>query len=199
MSWIYTIVFAGLMFSSPGEGVTSPDLKLQAEPVEAVTVMSDDSEKFDQTYPLNANGRVSISNVNGSIIVEAWDRSEVRLEYTKVADTKERLADVEVRIDARPEHFSVETDYGNWNNRNGGREWKNKNHGKLVVDYHLRVPRGAVLNEVETVNGSVSVSNFVNITKVSAVNGSVSATNLRGAADLSTVNGEVTADFDELR
>ena len=199
MSWIYTLVFAGLMFSSEGKAVSGHEFALQPQPLNAVIVMSDESEKFDQTYPLSANGRVNVSNVNGSIIVEAWDRNEVRLEYTKVADTKERLADVEVRIESRPDYFSVETDYGNWHDRKGSGQWKNHNSGKLTVDYKLMVPRGAALNEVETVNGSVTVSNFINITKVSAVNGSVSATNIRGTASLSTVNGEVTADFDQLQ
>jgi len=60
------------------------------------------------------------------------------------------------------------------------------------------VPRTAQLKEIETINGSVEVSNMVNYTEVSAVNGAVKATNLRGTARLSTVNGVVTADFDEL-
>ena len=66
------------------------------------------------------------------------------------------------------------------------------------MQFRLSVPRTAVLNEVETVNGSVTVSNFTNFTKISAVNGDVTATNLRGAAELSTVNGQVSADFDQL-
>ena len=61
------------------------------------------NRKFEQTYPLNANGRVSVSNVNGSIIVEAWDRNEVHLEAVKIADSKEALADVEIRVDAKPD------------------------------------------------------------------------------------------------
>ena len=73
-----------------------------------------------------------------------------------------------------------------------------KNNRKLEVQFRLQVPRTAVLNEIETVNGLVTVGNFVSMTKVSAVNGNVTATNLRGAANLSTVNGEVMADFDRL-
>ena len=88
--------------------------------------------------------------------------------------------------------MSVETNYDNWKQRNGER-WKN--HGKLEVDYQLTVPRGAILNEIETVNGSVEASNFTNITRISAVNGTVKASNIRGTAKLSTVNGEVLADF----
>lgn len=196
MSWLYTIIFAGLMFSSNGSGtaVNTDSIIQNTDKPEEVRNL-DETEKFGQTYPLNANGRVSLSNVNGSITVEAWDRNEVKLEYVKTADSKERLADVEIKIDSKPEYFSIETKY-DWKTMNNSGQWKN--HGNLQVDYHLSVPRGAVLNELETVNGSVTVSNFVNFTKVSAVNGSVNAANLRGTANLSTVNGEVAADFDQL-
>ena len=195
MSWLYSIVFAGLLFSS---GHEQPAARTQEDPNVGTTVESvqaDETEKFEQTYPLSPNGRVRASNINGSIIVEAWDRSEVKLEATKVADSKETLAEVEIKIESRPDSFSVESDYGNWKQKNGG-GWDGRR--KLQVHYHLWVPRGATLNEIETVNGSVTVSNFVNFTKISAVNGSVKATNLRGTANLSTVNGEVAADFDGL-
>lgn len=193
MSWIYTIVFAGLVFSSQGSSTSKAEAATKCEAPMAYTIAADETEKFEQTYPLNANGRVNVSNVNGSILVEAWDRNEVKLEYTKIADSRDRLADVEIRIDSRADYFSAETDYGNW--RKSGDQWKS---GKLNVEFKLMVPRGAVLNEVETVNGSVAVSNFTNFTKISAVNGSVKATNLRGTARLSTVNGEVVADFERL-
>jgi hypothetical protein len=105
---------------------------------------TDETEHFEQTYPLSANGVVSVSNVNGSISIDGWERNEVKLEYTKTADSKERLSQVQVRIEAQPDHFSVETDYGNSGNNRG---WHSD--GKLTVDYRLMVPRGAVLSEVE--------------------------------------------------
>jgi DUF4097 and DUF4098 domain-containing protein YvlB len=195
MSWLYSIVFAGLLFSSNGTVPSSLNFTSAAnEP--SVRVKQDETEKFEQTYPLSATGRVSVSNVNGSITVEAWDRNEVHLEAIKTADSKETLADVDIKVDSRPDTFSVEADYGSWKqNREGG--WKNSNR-RIEVQFRLQVPRTAVLNEIETVNGSVTVSNFSNFTKISAVNGDVTATNLRGAAELSTVNGQVAADFDQL-
>jgi tRNA threonylcarbamoyladenosine modification (KEOPS) complex Pcc1 subunit len=196
MSWLYSIVFAGLMFSSNNEPpVQSCDLA-QSDVLVAESALTDETEKFEQSYPISANGRVSVSNVNGSIVVEAWDKNEVRLEATKIADSKEALADVEIKVDSRADSFSVEADYGSWKRDRGEKNWKNR--GKLEVQFRLSVPRTAVLDEVETVNGSVTVSNFTNTTKISAVNGNVTASNLRGTANLSTVNGEVTADFDRL-
>ena len=194
MSWFYTVLFTGLVFSSQDATRDVGSAAVQPASIPVVRVQ-DESERFEQSYPLNANGRVRVSNVNGSITVEAWDRNEVRLSYTKTADTKERLSDVEIRINSRPEFFSVESDYDNLKMRNND-GWKNGS--RLNVEYRLMVPRGAVLNEIETVNGSVTVSNFTNMTRVSAVNGSVQATNIRGTARLSTVNGEVNADFDRL-
>lgn len=195
MSWIYTILFSGLLLSSQTAQPVRSVSPYHAEPAAAaISAAQDETEKFDKTYPFNANGRLSLSNVNGSIVVDAWDRNEVRVEYTKVASSREHLADVDVRINAQADRISIETEYDNWKTRDG-EHWRN---GKLNVEFHLTVPRGAVLNEVETVNGSVTVSNFTNMTKVSAVNGAVKANNLRGAANLSTVNGEVSADFDRL-
>ena len=197
MSWLYSIVFAGLLFGSDTTTPTHTNHNTIA-PVHAMeSVRGDEIEKFEQSYPLSRNGNVSVSNVNGSIIVEAWDRDEVKLEATKIADSKETLADVEIKVTSTADSFSVEADYkgSRWNDKRSENRTVAR---KLEVQFKLSVPRTAVLNEIETVNGSVTVSNFTNVVKISAVNGNVTATNLQGAASLSTVNGQVNADFDRV-
>ncbi len=194
MNWLISLVMAGIMFSSESSLPTNKNYN-RSESYEKNVVKQDETERFEQSYPVNASGRVSVSNVNGSITIETWDKSEVKLEYVKTADTRERLTEVEVKIDARPDYFQVETDYENWKRRNNN---ESRNNGKLQIEYRLLVPRNAVLNEIETVNGSISISNAANTTRASAVNGEVRATNLRGTTNLSTVNGTVTAEFDQL-
>lgn len=197
MSWIFTIVFSGLLFSSSQNstiGERTPAV-VAADANDPYVVKIDETDRFEQTYPLTASGRVSVSNINGSITAEAWDRSEIKFVAIKTADSKDRLNEVELKIDSKPDSFRVEAKYDNWR-KDGKDRWKN--NGKLIVDYQLMVPRGAVINDIDTVNGSVTISNFINITKVSAVNGTIQASNLRGTADLSTVNGEVAADFSTL-
>ena len=196
MSWLYSIFLAGLAFTSSGSPVHLDPVHSTTDT--AVYSTADETEHFDQTYPLTANGRVSLSNVNGSVTVEAWDRNEIRVEYTKTADSKERLSDVDVRIDSRADAINIQTDYDNWKRNNNGADRNWKFSGKLEVAFKLSVPRGAMLNEIETVNGSVDIADFTNYTKISAVNGNVNARNIRGTARLSTVNGEVHADFDRL-
>lgn len=195
MSWLYSIVIAGLMLS--GDGIltngkqhSSIDTNVQQ------TVKLDETERFEQIYPLNPNGRVSVANVNGSITIEAWDNPQVRLEAVKVSDSRESLSEVEIKVEAQENSFSVKAEYENGRNRNGDKNWKV--YKKLEVEFRLMVPRTAILDEIETVNGSATVSNFTNYTKISAVNGNVKATNLRGTANLETVNGTVEADFERL-
>lgn len=196
MSWLIPLILTGAMFAS-ADGNNLQPVRFTNENTNAkTTIQIEETERFEQTYPLNATGRVSVSNVNGSITVDVWDNAQVRLEYVKTAESRERLADVEVKIDARQDYFKVETDFENLK-RGGERKWRNG--GKLAVEYRLTVPRTAVLNEIAAVNGSINISNAANQTKASAVNGQITATNLRGAATLSTVNGSVRADFDSLQ
>ncbi|MDQ3801521.1 MAG: hypothetical protein M3384_19035, partial [Acidobacteriota bacterium] len=116
MSWIISVVLAGLMIT-PGSNLSINTNNNFVDADATVVVSLDETERFEQTYPLNANGRVSVSNVNGSITVEAWDRNEVKLIAVKTADSRETLAEVELLINARPDSFSVETDYSSWKNR----------------------------------------------------------------------------------
>lgn len=193
MSWLISLFLVGVVFTTESNIPVQKNYNYTNSETTKI-IRLDETERFEQTYPLNPNGRVSVSNVNGSITITTWDRNEVKLEAVKTADSKERLSEVEIKIDARADSFSVETNYDNWKNRG------NWNRGsKLNVEYRLSVPKNAVLDEIETVNGSVSITNSNNLTKASTVNGTVTATNLRGTANLSTVNGTVVADFDQLQ
>lgn len=162
-----------------------------------LTNAQEQTERLDQSYPFNSNGKISVSNINGSITVEAWDRNEIKIEAVKTADSRESLSMVDIEINAKMDSFKVSTDYKNWNNDGRNNNWRN---GRSIrVEFKMTVPRTAYLDEIETVNGSVIVSNMTNYTKISAVNGGVKAVNLSGTANLSTVNGKTEADFDSLR
>lgn len=192
MSWMISLILAGSVLSSDVTITPVPAPQTPASP--SSTILLDETERFEQTYPLSAGGTVSVSNVNGSIEITTWDRNEVKLEAVKTANTRELLSEVELEIESTANSFSIETEY-----RKGvrdGRSWKE--YGKLTVAFKLVVPRGAVLDEIETVNGSVTISDAANSVDASVVNGNLRAFNLRGNAELSSVNGSVEATFDEL-
>jgi DUF4097 and DUF4098 domain-containing protein YvlB len=197
MSWLISLVVAGLVFASEGNSPVTASYNFTESKSSVVkTNQLDETERFSQTYPLSANGRVSVSNVNGSVTVDTWDRNEVKLEYVKTAEDRDKLSTFEVKIDSRADSFRVETVFEQYRLENMDRS---RNYGKAEVQYTLTVPRNAVLNGIETVNGSVSISNATNSTKASSVNGQVRGINLRGAANLTTVNGSLEADFDQLQ
>lgn len=200
MSWLISFMLAGMMATSQSgfavlsaDSYTNPNIPQPV--ISSQIVVLDETERFEQTYPLSANGKVSVSNVNGSITVESWDKNEVKLEAVKTADSRESLGSVKINIDSKPDYLKVETEYDQWKNRSEGM-WKNR---KLEVQYRLWVPRTAVLDEIETVNGSINVSNMTNLTKISTVNGEVRAMNLRGTTSIDTVNGTVNAEFENLQ
>lgn len=192
MSWMISLILAGAVLS--GDVTVSPVPAPQTPAVSANTILLDETERFEQTYPLSPNGTVSVSNINGAIEITTWDRNEVKLEAVKTATSKELLSEVELSIESSPGSFSVATEH-----RKGprdGRSWKD--YGRMTVAFKLVVPRGAVLDEIETVNGSVTISDAANKVRASVVNGNLRAFNLRGSAELSSVNGSVEATFDEL-
>ncbi|HEX8265902.1 MAG TPA: DUF4097 family beta strand repeat-containing protein, partial [Pyrinomonadaceae bacterium] len=212
MSWIISLLVAG-MISAGSAAQPQPVSRPQTvnanfagvEKTEIVQTTAQDS-RFDQTYPLNPNGRVSLSNVNGKVDVAAWDKNEVRVEAIKRIQC-EKPEDIEIQIDANPNWVRVETEFGKDRNITVSRSdkdhktWSNGNDNRCTeysVDYKLTVPRTAQLDEVETVNGNVTLAGMSNVVKSSTVNGSVTAQNLRGSVNISTVNGTLNVGFDRL-
>jgi DUF4097 and DUF4098 domain-containing protein YvlB len=144
-------------------------------------------EEFHQTYPLSADGRISLDNVNGNVRISAWDRPEVKLEATKYAKTREQLDALKIEIDGRPDHLKIHTKTPN-----------SKRHDSASVDYTLTVPQSARLDEVSDVNGGVEIEGVRGAVKVSTVNGGIKADGLAANAGLSSVNGAVKAVFASL-
>lgn len=191
MSWFYSIFFASLIFGADDAATTRVEPPAPAL-VTIEPVRQDVTEKFEQTYPLQADGRVSLSNINGDITIEPWGRNEVRVEATKTADSAETLSEIEIKVDAEPAAVRIKTEMKGWGY--GNRNERNR-YRRSRVDYKISVPRNAKLDAIEAVNGSVTISGHAGSTKIAAVNGNVNASGLSGIADLSTVNGRVIADF----
>ena len=193
MSWLYTIFVAGLLFSN-GSDLNLPLLD-DSTSEKVIQASGDLVEKSSQNYPLSAKGRVSLSNVNGPIILESWDRNEVQVEVTKIADSQESLDMIEIDVNAKRDYLRIESRVRSLDTAAAQADHRRR---RLEVQFRLKVPRNAVLNEIEALNGNVTASDFSNVTKISTVNGTVTARNLRGTVQLSTVNGELYAIFDQL-
>ncbi len=146
-------------------------------------------EEVSETYAFNPQGSVSVENVNGDITIEAWDRSDVRVEYRITGRADKAASRVRVKIDANPDHLRIDTIYERSN------RWWGDDDG-ASVHYSLKVPASAHLRRIETVNGSVEISGIAGEVEAETVNGGIRARGLKSDAKLSTVNGAVEAEFD---
>jgi DUF4097 and DUF4098 domain-containing protein YvlB len=155
------------------------------------------TEEFHQTYPLAAGGRVSLSNINGAVKVQAWERAEVKVDAVKRAHTAERLREAQIKVDASSNRVRIETEYPDstlrWSDRDGERH-----ENPASVEYTLTVPRGVNIDEISLINGNLSIAGIAGPVKASSINGRVTAVGLSGPVNLSVINGRLEATLDRL-
>jgi DUF4097 and DUF4098 domain-containing protein YvlB len=153
------------------------------------------TEEFHQTYSLAPEGRIELENINGAVHITAWDKDEVKVDAVKYADSKERLDEAKIKINAGKDSVSIRTEYPNHDNT-----WNL--FGKdnpASVEYTLTVPRRARLDEIKLINGSLDIQGVAGEVRASCINGRLSAHGLHGPAELSNINGHTDAEFDRLK
>lgn len=152
------------------------------------------TEEFHHTYPLTADGRISLDNVNGAVHITAWDKNEVQVDAIKYGNSQERVNEVKIKIDASNDYVEIRSEYPdheltfNWGGRNN----------PASVEYTLMVPRNARLDEIELVNSPLDIHGVTGEVRASCVNGRLTAQGLQGRTELSSVNGRMEVQFDRL-
>ncbi len=152
------------------------------------------TEEFHQVYPLTAEGRIDLENINGPVHITSWDRNEVKVDAVKRAWSKERLDEAKIEIDSHPDSLSIHTEYPSHNNS----FWGDRHDNPASVEYTLIVPRRARLDEIKLVNGALEIQDVAGEVHASCVNGRLQARNLEGRTELETVNGELDASMNRL-
>ena len=151
------------------------------------------TEEFHQTYAISADGRVELDNINGAVHISTWDQNQVKVDAVKYANSKERLDEAKIEIDAGKDYVSIRTKYPEHDHDRWG-----FNSNPAGVEYTLTVPRGVRLDEIKLINGSLDVKGVAGEVRAECINGRLEARNLSGRAELSTVNGRLDAGFDQL-
>jgi DUF4097 and DUF4098 domain-containing protein YvlB len=150
----------------------------------------DYTEIFDQSYPMAHDGRVGLENINGDVTIEVWDQDEVRVYAVKSASSPERLALLLIEVDATGDRVFVDTHYPNSRDLSSG-----DRHGHSEVEYTLTVPRFALLDGIELVNGDLTVDGVEGGIGAQTVNGNIVVRGGDGEMDIETVNGSIELDF----
>jgi hypothetical protein len=152
--------------------------------VSAPAFAANDTESFDRTIPLPAGASFALTNVNGSIAVEGWDREAVEIHAVKTA--RKSAADLPlVRIDtnSEPGRVSVSTIY------------PPESDLEVSVDYMVHVPHRVVLEQLATVNGAVRVSGVEGQGQLRSVNGDIDVLASAGRFSARTTNGGVHVEL----
>ena len=138
------------------------------------------SKEFNQSYPLRAGGTFELQNVNGPVQVEGWDRDVIEIHAVKIAKEKESDLDrVSIEVAAKPDDVSVVTRYP----QNEGVE--------VAVEYTIRVPHGAHVERIGTVNGTVKIAGVESVEELRTVNGNIEVYECGGNVHAHTTNGNV--------
>ncbi len=154
----------------------------------ALPAYADLTQEFHRTVPLSADGRVSLSNINGDVEITGWARNEVQIDAVKTARDQQRLDNIRIEVNNSGNSVEIQTKYpeGHTNNNPGS------------VRYTLHVPQNARIDKINLVNGSLDVQKIAGEVNANLVNGKVRASDLAGTADLATVNGAVDANYSSL-
>jgi len=148
------------------------------------------------TYSLQAGGYLSLENVNGDVTIEGWKKNEVSISAVKKGSSKDldRIK-VAVSVDKYEgkDWIHVETEYAE--SRGGFLSFLNSD-GR--IDYVIKAPSDAILEDIELVNGSLKVTGITGYLSLGTVNGSITATGMAGNAWVETVNGNLDLSFDKM-
>jgi hypothetical protein len=155
-------------------------------------------ERFDKTIPLRPGSQVRLTNVNGGVTFEAWDRNEVRVEAEKQVRARDsdlaRKVMGQIHIDVAPDSSGLridtrmpkrgETGGGFWDGLLGN----DVNYG---VTYTVHVPRRTAV-DVQSSNGGIELGGTQGDAHLRTSNGGLSVRNVEGDLELRTSNGGIT-------
>ncbi len=152
------------------------------------------TEEFHHSYPLAATGHIELENINGAVHITGWDQNEVKVDAVKYANSKERLDEAQIEVEASSDAVSIRTKYRDHDHTWDSDSWNNP----ATVEYTLMVPRNARLDEIELINGSLDIHQVAGEVRASCINGRLTAQGLQARVKLETVNGRLEPQFDRL-
>ena len=107
-------------------------------------------ETVEKIYPLQGNARFRLKNGDGSVWIYGANISEMKVRAVKKSYRKDRLAQIDVKIDVKPDSVTIDTDFPpkpKWGltDRSG------------TVDYLVILPWFCVLEKVELGTGELFI------------------------------------------
>ncbi len=153
------------------------------------------TERFSRKVKIGRDGRFSLNNISGDIIVTAGSGDEVSIDAVKrTRGDRSELGRVQIAVDDRAERVDVRTVYEQ------NRTDRNRQGDHVSVDYTVTVP-ASVSVDVHSVSGPIKVTGVHGSLRTETVSGEVTINDAPRLEAAKTVSGDVlltgvTADGD---
>lgn len=128
--------------------------------------------QVDETRPLDPDGRVSVSNLAGSVTVVGWNEGRVQITGTLGKNVED------LSIEGDPRELEIEVDVP-------------RHADDLDSELVVRVPATARV-EIETVSATVSIEEVTGAVDVETVSGWVKTAATPSELSVETVSGDIT-------
>ncbi|HVO58623.1 MAG TPA: hypothetical protein VMT51_13105 [Dongiaceae bacterium] len=146
------------------------------------------SKEFNQSYPLQSGGTFELQNVNGAVEVQGWDKDVVEVHAVKTAKVRESdLERVSIEVNSSRTSLAIATRYP----QDEGVE--------VAVEYTIHVPRGAKVEHLGTVNGTLRVAGVEDVDELRTVNGNIEVFGADATVHAHTTNGNVRLELAQTR
>ncbi len=162
---------------------------------------SEYTETFDKTFPLSAGASLNIENRNGSIEITTWDKEEVHIVAEKRMRPRSgswllRLVGIQspnISSDEKAKalfsEFTINVG-GDASGRTITTNYPAAENVDFQVTYRITAPK-RVRPTIDTVNGTVRVTDVEGDTSVETTNGSVNLAEVMGAIRVHSTNGRL--------
>ena len=138
----------------------------------------EETERISRQFKIGANGRLTLANISGEIVLTAGSGDEVTLEAVKrTRGPRSELASVVIDIDERPGRVDIRT-------RHTGRS------DRASVDYTVSVPRNATV-DVSSISGNVRARNLQGPLRAQSISGSVTVSDSTNVEVAKSISGDV--------
>jgi DUF4097 and DUF4098 domain-containing protein YvlB len=186
-------VIAGLAAASPAAAQNADRPVVLHELVRTATARAyqgrnsaEQTERFSRKVRIGRDGRVSIANISGDIVVTTGSGDEVSIEAVKrTRGDRRELDNVEIVVDERAGRVDVRAE------PDRGRADRGRHTDSAAVDFTVTVPASASL-DVHSVSGSLKVTGVRGAVRAETISGNVTTTDTPNLEHAKSVSGDVS-------
>lgn len=150
----------------------------------------------EKTFDFAPGGEIGIESRNGRIVIESWDRSEVRVQITRTVRAPDEsraqalLKELQADIEVTPGRLEIVSRYPKRRENVGFWDFLGQKVAAMDIHYYLQVPKSTAV-ALQTTNGEIRVRGTSRGVDASTTNGDIIVSGASGPIEVRTTNGAV--------